>query len=32
MADSNCNHYWTPNSIYFCIHCGKDIHENGRVY
>jgi len=23
MADS-CEHYWTPNGAYFCVHCGAD--------
>ena len=25
MTDSRCEHYWTPNGAYFCIHCGVDI-------
>jgi hypothetical protein len=22
---NTCEHYWTPNGSYFCVHCGMDI-------
>jgi len=25
MDELKCEHYWTPNGSYFCIHCGADI-------
>ncbi len=25
MDESKCEHYWTPNGAYFCVHCGVDI-------
>ena len=24
MANSRCEHNWTPNGAYFCVHCGVD--------
>lgn len=30
MNDSECEHYWTPNGAYFCIHCGVDIHNTKK--
>jgi len=27
MTDSDCEHYWTSNGSYFCVHCGTDINK-----
>jgi len=28
MTDSDCEHYWTSNGSYFCVHCGTDINKS----
>ena len=31
MTNSDCEHYWTPNGSYFCVHCGTDINKNNLL-
>jgi len=31
MTDLQCEHYWTPNGSYFCVHCGIDIHKKTNI-
>lgn len=27
MTNTDCEHYWTRNGSYFCVHCGTDINK-----